>query len=97
MRRRTKRIFKRYVFGIAGIMFVVVFYALGIRSTVRESVLFNINSGDTVASVARRLDSKKIVFSDTAFHLQKKDGTDKYYMDVFHNFEIIGNIHEQKE
>ncbi len=48
-------------------MFAVVFYALGIRSTVRESVLFNINSGDTVASVARRLDSKKLVFSDTAF------------------------------
>lgn len=38
-----------------------------------------------------------VVFSDTAFHLQRKDGTDRYYMDMFHNFEIIGNIHEQKE
>lgn len=38
-----------------------------------------------------------VVFSDTAFHLQRKDGTDRYYMDMFHNFEIIGNIHEQAE
>ena len=48
-------------------MFAVIFYALCIRSTVRESVNFNINSGDTVSSVARRLDAEKVVFSDMAF------------------------------
>ena len=69
MRRRTKKVFTRYLFGIAAIMFAVVYYALCIRSTVRESVMFNINSGDTVASVARRLESKKIVFSDMAFKI----------------------------
>ena len=67
MRRRKRKIFARYIFGIAGIMFAVICYALCIRSTVRESVQFNINSGDTVTSVAKRLDSKKIVFSDMAF------------------------------
>ena len=67
MRRRTKKFLTRYIFGIAGIMFAVICYALCVRSTVRESVLFNINSGDTVTSVARRLDSQKIVFSDMAF------------------------------
>ncbi|MBP5485547.1 MAG: endolytic transglycosylase MltG [Alphaproteobacteria bacterium] len=48
-------------------MFAVIYYALCIKSSVRESVMFNINPGDTVASVARRIDSKKIVFSDMAF------------------------------
>lgn len=67
MRRRKKRIFARYLFGIAVAMFAVIYYALCVRSTVRESITFDINSGDTVASVARRIDSEKLVFSDMAF------------------------------
>ncbi len=67
MRRRKKKIFTRYIFGIAGLLFAVIFYGLCVRSPIRESVNFNINSGDTVSSVARRLDKDKIVFSDMAF------------------------------
>ena len=67
MRRRKRRIFARYLFEIAGIMFAVVYYALCVRSTVREPCTFIIKSGDTVTSVARRIDSKKLVFSDMAF------------------------------
>ena len=67
MRRRKKKIFTRYIFGIAGLLFAVIFYGICIRSPIRESVNFNINSGDTVSSVARRLDKDKIVFSDMAF------------------------------
>ena len=69
MRKRTKKIFTRYLILIAIAMAGVIYYALGVRSPIRESVMFNINSGDTVTSVARRLDSQKIVFSDMAFKM----------------------------
>lgn len=38
---------------------------------------------------------RTVVFSDGAFQLQKPNKEDRYYIDAFHNFEIIGNIHEQ--
>ena len=69
MRRRTRKVLTRYFVLIAVAMFAVIYYALCIRSTIRESVMFSINSGDTVTSVARRLDSQKIVFSDMAFKM----------------------------
>ena len=69
MRRRTKKVLTRYFVLIAVGMSAVIYYALGVRSSIRESVMFSINSGDTVTSVARRLDSQKIVFSDMAFKM----------------------------
>lgn len=69
MRKRTKKIFTRYVFLIAFAMFAVIYYAMCVRTTIRESVMFSINSGDTVTSVARRLNNEKIVFSDMAFKM----------------------------
>lgn len=69
MRRRTRKVLTRYFVLIAVAMFAVIYYALCMRSTIRESVMFSINSGDTVTSVARRLDSQKIVFSDMAFKM----------------------------
>ena len=67
MRRRTKRIFTRYIVFIAIAMFVVIFWALGLRSPVREARTFIVNSGDTVSAVAARLDKKRLVVSDMAF------------------------------
>ena len=69
MRKRTKKIFARYFVLITVAMVCIIYYALCVRSAVRESVMFVINSGDTVTSVARRLDSQKIVFSDMAFKM----------------------------
>ena len=69
MRKRTKKLFARYIVFIAVAMVAVIYYAFCIKSSVRESVMFNINSGDSVASVARRLGSQKIVFSDMAFKM----------------------------
>ena len=67
MRRRTKRIFRRYVAGIAIAMVVVVFWAIGVRSSVSRSTTFIVNSGDSVSAVAARLDKQKLVASDMAF------------------------------
>ncbi len=69
MRRRTKKVLRRYFVLISAAMLAVIYYALCVRSVVRESVMFSINSGDTVTSVARRLDAQKIVFSDMAFKM----------------------------
>ena len=69
MRRRTKKVLTRYFVLIVAAMLAVIYYALCMRSVVRESVMFSVNSGDTVTSVARRLDSEKIVFSDMAFKM----------------------------
>lgn len=40
---------------------------------------------------------KKVAFFDGAFCLGNLDGFDWYYINKFHNIEIIGNIHEQKD
>lgn len=40
---------------------------------------------------------KKVAFFDGAFCLGNLDGFDWYYLNKFHNIEIIGNIHEQKD
>ncbi len=40
---------------------------------------------------------RKVLYSDAAFQLKRLDDYDLYYINAFHNFEIIGNIHEQKE
>ena len=69
MRRRTRKVLTRYFVIISAAMIAVIYYALCMRSTIRESVMFSINSGDTVTSVARRLDSQKMVFSDMAFKM----------------------------
>ena len=69
MRKRTKKIFTRYVFLIAVAMVAVIYYAMCMRTTIRESVMFSINSGDTVTNVAHRLNNEKIVFSDMAFKM----------------------------
>lgn len=69
MRKRTRKIFTRYVFLIAVAMFAVIYYALCVRTTIRESVMFSINSGDSVTSVARRLNNEEIIFSDVAFKM----------------------------
>ena len=69
MRRHKKKILTRYFVIISTAMCALIYYALGVRSVVRDSVMFSVNSGDTVTSVARRLDSQKIVFSDMAFKM----------------------------
>lgn len=69
MRRRSKKILARYLILIAVAMFAVIYYALCVRSPIRESVMFVIDSGDTVAAVAKKLDKQKIVFSDMAFKM----------------------------
>ena len=38
---------------------------------------------------------RKVVFDDGAFKLSNDN--DSYFISAFHNIEIIGNIHEQKE
>lgn len=40
---------------------------------------------------------KKVAFFDGAFCLGNLDGFDWYYLNKFHNIEIIGNVHEQAE
>ncbi|MBO7735508.1 MAG: hypothetical protein J6S67_23285 [Methanobrevibacter sp.] len=40
---------------------------------------------------------RTVVFSDGAFQIQKINKEDRYYINAFHNIEIIGNIHEQAE
>ncbi len=40
---------------------------------------------------------RKVVYSDGAFQLKTLADNDLYYINAFHNFEIIGNIHEQKD
>ena len=40
---------------------------------------------------------RTVVFSDGAFQIQKINKEDRYYIDAFHNFEIIGNVHKQAE
>lgn len=69
MRKRSRKILARYLVLIAIAMFAIIYYALCVRSTIRESVMFSINSGDTVTAVAKRLDKQKIVFSDMAFKM----------------------------
>jgi UPF0755 protein len=69
MRRRSKKNLTRYLLLIAAAMFAIVYYALCMRSSIRESVIFSINSGDTVTAVAKKLDKQKIVFSDMAFKM----------------------------
>lgn len=69
MRRRSKKLLARYLLLIAVAMFAVIYYALCVRSSIRESVMFVIDSGDTVAAVAKKLDKQKIVFSDMAFKM----------------------------
>lgn len=69
MRRRSKKILARYLILVAIAMFAVIYYALCIRSPIRESVNFIVSSGDTVNAIAKRLDKQKIVFSDMAFKM----------------------------
>lgn len=41
---------------------------------------------------------RKVIFADGSFQLERaKTIGDRYYINAFHNFEIIGNIHEQAE
>lgn len=41
---------------------------------------------------------RKVMFADGSFQLERaKTIGDRYYINAFHNFEIIGNIHEQAE
>lgn len=37
---------------------------------------------------------RKVVFTDGAFQLKTLTDNDLYYINAFHNFEIIGNIHK---
>lgn len=67
MRRRAKRLLTRYVLLIAVVLVAVIYYALCIRSNVTESVMYTIKTGDTVTTVAKKLDAKKLVVSDMAF------------------------------
>ena len=40
---------------------------------------------------------RKVIFADGSFQLERaKTIGDRYYINAFHNFEIIGNIHETK-
>ena len=41
---------------------------------------------------------RKVIFADGSFQLERaKTIGDRYYINAFHNFEIIGNIHKQAE
>ena len=41
---------------------------------------------------------RKVIFADGSFQLERaKNIGDRYYINAFHNFEIISNIHEQAE
>ena len=41
---------------------------------------------------------RKVIFADGSFQLERtKTIGDRYYINAFHNFEIIENIHEQAE
>ena len=40
---------------------------------------------------------RTVVFSDGAFQIQKINKEDRYYIDAFHNFEVLGNIHESNK
>lgn len=67
MRRRSKKIFKRYLGWIALGLFAVIYFALRVHSSVSAPVIFTVNSGDSVSGVAARLDKQKLVVSDMAF------------------------------
>lgn len=40
---------------------------------------------------------RTVVFSDGAFQIQKINKEDRYYINAFHNFEVLGNIHESNK
>lgn len=40
---------------------------------------------------------RTVVFSDGAFQIQKINKEDRYYIDAFHNFEVLGDIHESNK
>ncbi len=73
MARRRKffprRVIVQLVVAPVLIVLCVAFYMLGIRSTVRQPVVFDVVAGDTVSGVARRLYKQKLVDSEEVFKM----------------------------
>jgi UPF0755 protein len=67
MRRRSKKLFQKYLVLIAVGLFAIIYFAMRIYSPVSAPVNFVVNSGDSVSGVAARLDKQKLVVSDMAF------------------------------
>ena len=67
MGKRARRVFKRNLLLTVGAICVVVCFIFGIYSPVRKQITMIIQPGDSVSSVATRLDNQKLVLSSGLF------------------------------